>query len=353
MPKSFIAVAIQPEVRTHYITGKKAEEQKRENIDRYLNLIDRFVLATAHRMAGETPKLIVFPESAIHGFGPLRSRDWEIYKELAITIPGEETEALGRKCKEHHLYLAATAYEKMAPDFPDKIFNTGFILDPDGNVALKYRKINTTNNPIELATSPCDILEKYGSDPKKLFPVLETPYGYFGIYICWDGAYPEVARCLALNGAEVLIRPNNQFHGSVEQLDLVTLQNRMRALENVAYVVTCSWAHSPQSEYESPCGHAQVIDYLGRILTEKFDNNESYVMARINIDALREYRKADKRNYLAQLRTEAYAPAYGSVTCWPPNLSSDKETFWRTLDERWTFQDNEVITRLKKQGVIH
>ena len=296
---------------------------------------------------------MVFPESFIHGFGPARTRNWKIYQQLAIQIPGEETEALGRKCKEYGFYLAGAAYEKLDPGFPDKIFNCGFIIDPNGNVALKYRKINTTNNAVELATSPCDILDKYGRDPKKLFPVLETPYGFFAIYICYDGTFPEVARCLALNGAEVLIRPNNWFYGSTEQLDMMTMMNRMRAFENTAYLVTCNWARSPLSEYESSCGHAMIVDYEGRILSERIDNNETFCMARLDVNALREHRTRDKfRNFLSQLRPEAYATVYSSRTCWPPNLCLDKDTAWQTLDEKWVLYDD-VIARLKKEGVMH
>lgn len=345
----YLAMAIQPEVRAHYVTGKTAKEQRRENLKHHCELIDRFVMGAEHRSGGMMPRLVVFPESFIHGFGPARSRDFRISMEMAIEIPGEETAILGKKCQEYDFYLVGSAYE-YDPAFPNHFFNCGFIIDPKGEVILKYRKINTTNNDIELSTSPHDLLEVYGNDPTKLFPVVETPIGNLGVYICYDGTFPEVARALALNGAEVLCRPNMWFFGTTEHVELMTMHNRLRAFENVAWLVTSNWARSPLSEYESSCGHAMIVDYQGRIITQRTDNNESFVCTPIDLRASREYRRNAKfGNFLMQLRTEVYAAAYANRTCWPPNLYLDKNQ--QTLDEKWGIYD-EIIGRLVDDGVL-
>ena len=351
MAEPFFAVAIQPEVRAHYYTGKPAKEQKKENIDRFLKLIDRFVSESMEWTRCTMPKLLVFPESFIHGFGPAGTRDWKMMEEISIRIPGEEVEALGQKCKEYKLYIAGSAYEKEDPEFPDKIFNTGFIIDPEGKVALKYRKMNTTNNGLELVTSPHDVWDRYSHDPKKLFPVLETPYGNFGMYICYDAHFPEVARCLALNGAEVLIRPNQWFFGTIQQLELMQMHNRMRAIENSAYLITTNWAVSPFSEEANSCGHAMIVDYSGRVLVERQDNVESFICAGIDVNALREYRSNPRycRNFIMGLRTEVYAAVYGSKTCWPANLYLDRNM--ETLDEKWPLY-KDIIARLRKEGTL-
>ncbi len=343
----FMAVAVQSEVKTYYFTGKTPQDQLKENLDHCCSLIDRFYMSAWMRGAMK-PMLFVFPESFLHGFGPARTRSFKTNSALAISIPGEETEILGKKCVEYGMYFAGTAFERDA-EYPNHFFNTGFIISPEGKVILKYRKINTTNNDIELSTSPHDIMSRYGNDPTKIFPVVETPIGNLGMFICYDGTVPEVARCLALNGAEILIRPNQWFYGAEYNRDIMTLHNRVRALDNVAYLITTNWARSPQSEFESSCGHAMIVNYEGRIVNEKSDNDESFVQAVIDLRALREYRRTSKHaNCIAQLRTEVYAEAYKRKSIWPPNQFLEKNM--DNLEEKYKLYDT-VIANLVKQGI--
>ena len=352
MAKPFVAVAMQPEVRTYYFTGKEPREQRLENVERYCAMIDRTMPEIAEAQGPEGPpvKLIVFPESFIHGFGP-PPVTWEMQKTLPIRIPGEEIEMLAEKCRQYDLYIAGSAFECDDPDFPGKIFNTGFIIDPDGQVALKYRKINASNNPRELSTSPHDVWDSYSHDPKDLFPVLETPYGNFGMYICYDGNYPEVARCLALNGAEVLIRPNNWPRATVEALDIMTMQNRLRAYENTCYLVTCNWAASPLSEYESSAAHPMIVDYRGKIMTERIDNVPAFIYATINVGEVRVLKDRVYRwNFLMELRPEVYATVYGSKHCFPPNLYLEPDVNQVDLEDKWAVY-HETVEQLQESGI--
>ena len=240
----------------------------------------------------------------------------------------------------------------MSTYYPGKIFNTGFIIDPTGKVALKYRKINTTNNPRELSTSPHDVWDRYSHDPAKLFPVLETPYGNFGVYICYDGNFPEVARCLALNGAEVLIRPNAWPRATVEALDIMRMQNRLRAYENMCYLVTCNWAASPLSELEACTAHAMIVDYRGNIVTERIDNNESFVQSTINVNELRAIKEKGHRwNFLMEFRAEVYASMYARKSCFPPNKYLDAKKNQQGLDEKWRVY-HEAIKRMKQDKIM-
>lgn len=352
MVKKFVALSVQPEVRAHYVTHKSIAEQRKENIDHYLNLIDSYALATEHRTGGIKPRLMVFPENFIGGFGPQRVRNWQITLDLAISIPGEETEALGQKCKELGIYLAGANYEKPTKDLPENIYLTGFIIDPDGKIALKYHKINAgISTGIAFTTSPHDIWDKVSHDPKDLFPVLETPYGFFAMYVCYDAHFPEVARCLALNGAEIFIHPSQWFIHTYSGIDVWKMRNRSRALENLGYVVASNWAASPHSEYPFGCGHGMIVDYLGNIMEEIPDDNESFCCAMIDVNALREHRGVSNfSNYLTSLRTEPYAVAYGSKTCWTPSLLSNKRL--DVFEDLW--EEQKIIrARLKKEGTLH
>lgn len=350
---SFVAVAMQPEVRTHYFTGLDPKAQRMENVERYASLIDKFIPRVNVAQGRRAPKvgLVVFPESFIHGFGkpPV---NWEMLQSLAIRLPGAETDVLAGKAKEHGVYIAGSAFECDDPKFPGKIFNTGFIIDPDGNVALKYRKINTSNNPRELCTSPHDVWDQYSHDPEVLFPVLRTPYGNMGMYICFDANFPEVARCTALNGAEILIRPNNWPRGTVESLDMMRMQNRLRAYENTCYLVTCNWAASPLSEYESSTAHSMIVDYKGHIVTERLDNTEAYVQASINVNELRSLKDGAYRwNFIMELRTEVFATAYGTKQCFPANKYLGASNNQNDYDEKWAIYE-EAIKNLKRQNIL-
>ena len=351
--RPFIAVAIQCEVRTHYFTGKDPKTQKRDNVQHYGELLDKFIPEIAEAQGPGAPEigLVVFPESFIHGFGKAPPT-WDKMQDLAITLPGEESELLAKKSREYQLYIAGACFERGDPDFPGKIFNTGFILDPKGNVALKYRKINTSNNPRELTTSPHDVWDRYSHDPEVLFPVLQTPYGNFGMYICYDGNFPEVARCTALNGAEVLIRPNNWPRPTVEFLDIMRMHNRIRAYENSCYLVTCNWAASPLSEYESSCAHAMIVDYRGNIVTERIDNVEGFVQTSIDVNQLRVLKENVYRwNFIMELRSEVYASVYASKKCFPANSYLEPDCNQENYEQKWEVY-RDAIERLKSQRIL-
>ena len=196
-----------------------------------------------------------------------------------MRIPGEETKALGEKCQQYGFYLAGTAFEKV-DEFPNHFFNTGFIISPEGEVILKYRKVNSSNNNLEISTSPVDVQKKYG--PKELFPVVKTPIGNLGMFICYDGWFPEVARCLMINGAEVMLRPMGAAGlPTVLERDWWVWQNRSRAYENLAYVLGANWADSPDSEYgSSSSGNSMIVDYRGNVVAQHTDASEWFVIGR-------------------------------------------------------------------------
>lgn len=331
MSFSFFAAAIQLEVKAHYATGVSPAAQLRENLQRHLAAIDQCVLEGQHRTFGLAPKLLVFPECSLHGIGPKRTRTFELMQKMALKIPGEETTALANKCRQHDVIVAGSAYE-IDDAHPGKVFQTGFIIDTSGEIVLKYRKLNTTNNPFELATSPHDILDDYGNDPRKIFPVADTSLGKLGMMICVDAAYPEVARCLALNGAEVIIHPTATWRGA-EQGERLTMMLRSRAMENTAAIVSCNWAHSPQSEYASSYGRSKIIRADGGVVDELPDAREATCFGSISLAEIRSARRFAGSNLLDAMRMECYAAAYASQTRWPANQLRTRN--FETLDEKW------------------
>ena len=153
-------------------------------------------------------KIVVFPEFFLQGFDLGRSN--EEWIEASVRIPGPQTQALGAAAKAAGCYVAAMLYEVM-DEFPGRYWNTAVIIDPAGNVALTYRKLYAMTGK----TRPGDVYQEYMrrfGGPQSLFPVLRTPYGNLGCLICYDVNFPEVARCLALQGAEILLHCSSETY---------------------------------------------------------------------------------------------------------------------------------------------
>jgi len=254
-------------------------------------------------------KLVVFPENVFrHEFDTKNPNQTQADRvATAVNIPGPETDAIAEKAKQYNTYVSTSIHEKN-PDYPEYFLNTAFIMNPKGRIILKYRKINPWI-PLELSTSPHDI-PGY-KDP--MFPVVETELGNLACYVCYDQFFPEVARQLAFNGAEVLLKPtifppypqNMMF----EPYDWYTVVNKMRSIENMVYGLNANGA-----KY----GNSMIVDYLGRIIAKADKGHAMTIGATIDVQELRDYRKKSKlHNMLQQVRTECYT--YLNEPMWPKN----------------------------------
>lgn len=117
--------------------------------------------------------------------------------DLAETIPGPSTDFFGKLAKELGIVLVTSLFEKRAPGL---YHNTAVVFDRDGSIAGKYRKMHIPDDPA--------YYEKFYFTPGDLgFKPIETSLGKLGLMVCWDQWYPEGARLMALNGAELLIFP--------------------------------------------------------------------------------------------------------------------------------------------------
>ncbi len=117
--------------------------------------------------------------------------------DLAETIPGPSTDFFADLAQRYSLVIVASLFEKRAPGL---YHNTAVVLDRDGTMAGKYRKMHIPDDP--------GYYEKYYFTPGDLgFIPIETSMGKLGVLVCWDQWYPEAARLMALAGAEILIYP--------------------------------------------------------------------------------------------------------------------------------------------------
>lgn len=117
--------------------------------------------------------------------------------DLAEPIPGPSTETYGALAKELGIILVLSLFERRTAGI---YHNTAVVIEKDGSIAGKYRKMHIPDDPC--------YYEKFYFTPGDLgFKPIETSVGTLGVLVCWDQWYPEAARIMALNGAQILIYP--------------------------------------------------------------------------------------------------------------------------------------------------
>ena len=117
--------------------------------------------------------------------------------DLAETIPGPSTEFFGALAKQLGVVIVTSLFERRAPGL---YHNTAVVMERDGTIAGKYRKMHIPDDPA--------YYEKFYFTPGDIgFQPIDTSVGRLGVLVCWDQWYPEAARMMALAGAELLIYP--------------------------------------------------------------------------------------------------------------------------------------------------
>ncbi len=260
---------------------------------RQLNLDDAFDLVRNYGARAPNLKLVVFPEFFLTGpVSPLGQKLGHIADKIGVTFPGPEMDQVAAFAQETSTYVSGGVFE-YDPEWPNRFFNTAFIYDPAGNLIHKYRKIHCGDAMGFLPdTTPGSVfdqyVDKYGYE--YLFPVVETPIGRLGTAICFDNNFPETYRALARRGAEVILHPTSEPHGAHRKgWDAA---RRMRAFENVAYVLSCGHG----GEYFLPGrtapssrarGYSKIINYDGSVQAVADTSGQVPLGGVVNLRALR------------------------------------------------------------------
>ncbi|MCC5794838.1 MAG: hydrolase [Chromatiales bacterium] len=318
----YIAVSLQTTVR--HVT-------QRQQVERNLAHIGNMIDLVCHICSLELPvRLIALGEGAIQGFADeILHLDSPTYtRTMAAEIPGWETEFLADKARQHGVFLIGQLKEKL-PQWPDRFFNTVFIIDPNGQLIYRHRKNVVLF--VEHSTTPHDVFDdwiaEHGNTLEAFFPVARTEIGNIAGSVGVEGSFPESYRGFALNGAEILYRAS--LPEPWVSRDIFELQNRARALDNTAYLLGPNTGSliMPAAPGEAPVtvdgalgGRSMIAGYKGELLASTRVAGDSYVSAEINIDALRHFRQnARFQNWMPYLRSEIYRRLYDE-SIWPANL---------------------------------
>lgn len=204
--------------------------------------------------ASQGAELIVLQE--LHnGLYFCQTEDTSVF-EQAETIPGPSTESFGKIARELGVVIVLSLFEKRAAGL---YHNTAVVLEKDGSIAGKYRKMHIPDDPA--------YYEKFYFTPGDLgFEPIQTSVGKLGVLVCWDQWYPEAARLMAMAGAELLIYPTAIGWESTDTTEekqrqteaWVTVQ-RGHAVANGLHVLSCN-----RVGYEAdPSGVTNGIHFWG------------------------------------------------------------------------------------------
>ena len=227
---------------------------------------------------------------------------------LASPIPGKDTEFYSKVAKENGVVLVTSLFEKRAAGL---YHNTAVVFEKDGSIAGKYRKMHIPDDPA--------YYEKFYFTPGDLgFHPIQTSVGKLGVQVCWDQWYPEGARLMALQGAEILIYPTAIGWESSDTDDekarqreaWITVQ-RGHAVANGLPVITVNRVgHEPDPSGQTNgiqfWGSSFVAGPQGEFIVQASSNKEEDILTEIDLERSENVRRWWP--FLRDRRIEEFTP---------------------------------------------
>jgi predicted amidohydrolase len=307
----YTAVALQVSVKAvNRCTDRESSRARiRENIDR----IAEYTTTATHFLRffyGLPVRLVGLPEYCLTSF-PLGQSPAEWRDRACLEYNGPEYEALGAIAQKNNIFLAGNVYE-IDPNFADLYFQTSFIIGPNGDVIVRYRRLTSCFEP-----TPHDVWEKYLDlyGMEGVFPVADTEIGKLGTIASEEILYPEITRCLVMRGMEVLLHPTSE-PGSAERTIKETCR-LARAIENQIFVVSSNSASIDDTPLPpfTCSAMSKIVDFNGHILAEAAQGGEAFNSnAVIDVGALRRTRRRTAMaNVMSRQPFDIYAPNYAEA----------------------------------------
>jgi N-carbamoylputrescine amidase len=217
--------------------------------------------------------------------------------EAVENVPNGPTVTLMQEvAREHGMVLIVPVYEE---EMSGIYYNTAAVIDADGKYLGKYRKTHIPHvNP--------GFWEKFYFRPGNLgYPCFDTAFARIGVYICYDRHFPEGARCLGLNGAEIVFNPSATVAGLSEYL--WKLEQPAHAVANGYFVGAINRVGN-----EAPWnigefyGQSYFCDPRGQIIAEASRDKDELIVADLNMDMIREVRNTWQ--FFRDRRPDSYGP---------------------------------------------
>ncbi len=264
----------------------ESKKDKKYNLKRALKLL-RFA-------ASKEVRIICFPQLFnTHWFPSEINPD---FFHLAEGEDGPTLTALREVARKEGLVLICPIFEK---DGEGHFYNTAFVIDADGEISGKYRKVHVPQFPLWEERS-------YFETGNLGFPVVETRYAKIGVLICWDNFFPEAARILGLSGAEILFSPTaNAFLSHHKWKTMIT----SHAITNGYYAFRVNRVGG--EEKQNFYGMSFCVSPSGELLGEESGQTEGLIIADIDLKEV-----ANARRYWPVLK-DRHPEFYHPLTVTP------------------------------------
>lgn len=243
-------------------------------------------------------KLIVFPELITSGYEGTP----EMFQELAETLPsGPSLDRMGALAKEYGVHIIYGLPERDSVR-TDVLYNAAVLIDSKGEALGTYRKVHPFADEKKWCRAGCDC------------PVFDTEIGRIGIMICWDTAFPEVARCLAVNGADLIVVSTNWEDPYEEEWDINDginkheadwdLITKARAFDNTLHLVAANRI-GDDGGVLSFFGRSKIMDPRGNEIAALDKREEGVISAEIDLDETMKHRET-YYTFFKDRRPDAY-----------------------------------------------
>jgi N-carbamoylputrescine amidase len=200
--------------------------------------------------------------------------------DIAETIPGPTVETMQAYAKKYSMVIVVPIYER---EMAGVYYNTAAVIDADGSYMGKYRKHHIPQTS--------GFWEKYFFKPGNLgYPVFDTRYCKVGVYICYDRHFPEGARLLGLNGAEVVYNPSATVAGLSQHL--WKIEQPAHAVAN-GYYMGCINRVGTEAPWNIGkfYGNSYFVNPRGQIIECGSEDDDELVVAELDLDLIEEVRR--------------------------------------------------------------
>ena len=261
------------------------KEQVRKNIEK--------AAALAKKAVAEGAKIILLSELFERKYF-CQERRYEYYELAQPILENPAVTYFSEFCKENKVVMPISVYERDENVF----YNSVAMIDADGKIVGVYRKTHIPDDHY--------YQEKFYFTPGNTgFKVFETAAGRIGVGICWDQWFPETARCLALNGADIILYPT--AIGSEPILDVDSSGHWMRTMQghSAANIIPVAAANRIGKEDVEPCeenggqksslcfyGRSFLTDMTGDVVAEASRDKEEIIYAEYDFDEIRKMRSS-------------------------------------------------------------
>lgn len=211
----------------------------------------------------------------------------------AETVPGPTTERMQAYARKYNMVMIVPVYEK---EQSGVYYNTAAVIDADGTYLGKYRKTHIPQTG--------GFWEKFFFKPGNLgYPVFDTKYAKVGVYICYDRHFPEGARCLGLNGAEIVYNPSATTVGQSQYL--WKLEQPAHAVAN-AYFMGCINRVGTEKPWNLGrfYGTSYFVNPLGEIIACASEDKDELLVTEFDLDLITQVR--GKWQFYRDRRPESY-----------------------------------------------